>query len=78
VPSAAVVPNDSARCEITATLKFTQCRLDVSISNIEKMVKDIRRNTRRTFSIEEQIRIVLDCHGAKAPALNCVARTLIN
>ena len=55
-----MVPNDSARCEITATLKLTQCGFDVSISNIEKMVKDIRRNTRRKFSTEEKIRIVLD------------------
>ena len=32
----------------------------MSISNTEKHVKDIRRNTRRKFSSEEKIRIVLD------------------
>jgi len=30
------------------------------MSNTEKRVKDIRRNTRRKFSSEEKIRIVLD------------------
>jgi len=32
----------------------------MSVSNTEKQVKDIRRNTRRKFSSEEKIRIVLD------------------
>ena len=32
----------------------------MSLSNIEKHVKDIRRKTRRKFSSEENIRIVLD------------------
>ena len=32
----------------------------MSMSNIEKIVKGIRRNTRRKFSTEEKIRIVLD------------------
>ena len=32
----------------------------MSMSNTEKAVKDIRRNTRRKFSTEEKIRIVLD------------------
>lgn len=32
----------------------------MSRSNTEKKVKDIRRNTRRKFSTEEKIRIVLD------------------
>jgi len=32
----------------------------VSMSNTEKHVKDIRRKTRRKFSSEEKIRIVLD------------------
>jgi transposase len=32
----------------------------MSMSNTEKSVKDIRRNTRRKFSTEEKIRIVLD------------------
>ena len=32
----------------------------MSMSNTEKHVKDIRRNTRRKFSFEEKIRIVLD------------------
>jgi len=32
----------------------------MSMSNTEKHVKDIRRNTRRKFSSEEKIRIVLD------------------
>lgn len=32
----------------------------MSMSNTEKAVKEIRRNTRRKFSSEEKIRIVLD------------------
>jgi transposase-like protein len=32
----------------------------MSMSNTEKTVKDIRRNTRRECSTEEKIRIVLD------------------
>lgn len=32
----------------------------MSMSNTEKTVKEIRRNTRRKFSAEEKIRIVLD------------------
>ena len=32
----------------------------MSVSNTTKRVKDIRRNTRRKFSSEEKIRIVLD------------------
>ena len=32
----------------------------MSMSNIEKVVKDIRRKTHRKFSTEEKIRIVLD------------------
>jgi transposase-like protein len=32
----------------------------MSMSNTEKTVKDIRRNTCRKFSTEEKIRIVLD------------------
>ena len=32
----------------------------MSMSNTEKTVKDIRRNTRRKFSTEEKIRIVLE------------------
>ena len=32
----------------------------MSMSNTEKRVKDIRRSTRRKFSTEEKIRIVLD------------------
>ena len=32
----------------------------MSMSNTEKKVKDIRRNTRRKFSTEEKIRIVLE------------------
>ena len=32
----------------------------MSMSNTEKTVKDIRRKTRRKFSSEEKIRIVLD------------------
>ena len=32
----------------------------MSMSNTEKAIKDIRRNTRRKFSTEEKIRIVLD------------------
>jgi len=32
----------------------------MSMSNTEKAVKDIRRKTRRKFSTEEKIRIVLE------------------
>jgi len=32
----------------------------MSMSNTEKHIKEIRRNTRRKFSSEEKIRIVLD------------------
>ena len=32
----------------------------MSMSNTEKAVKDIRHNTRRMFSTEEKIRIVLN------------------
>ncbi len=32
----------------------------MSMSNTEKTVKDIRRKTRRKFSAEKKIRIVLD------------------
>jgi transposase len=32
----------------------------MSLSNTEKHVKDMRRKTRRKFSSEEKIRIVLD------------------
>ena len=32
----------------------------MSMSNIEKQIKEIRSNTRRKFSAEEKIRIVLD------------------
>jgi transposase len=32
----------------------------MSMSNTEKTIKDIRRSTRRKFSTEEKIRIVLD------------------
>jgi transposase len=32
----------------------------MSMSNTEKKVKDIRRNTRRKFSTEENLRIVLE------------------
>ena len=32
----------------------------MSLSNTEKHVKDIRRKTRRKFSSEEKIRIILD------------------
>ena len=32
----------------------------MSMSNTEKKVKEVRRNTRRKFSSEEKIRIVLD------------------
>ena len=45
----------------------------MSMSNTEKTVKDIRRNTRRKFSTEEKIRIVLDGLGARVQSLSCVA-----
>jgi transposase len=34
--------------------------LDMSMSNTNKRVKEIRRKTRRKFSLEEKIRIVLE------------------
>ena len=40
----------------------------MSMSNTEKAVKDIRRNTRRKYSTEEKIRIVLD--GKISPVKN--------
>jgi len=39
----------------------------MSLSNTEKHVKDIRRKTRRKFSSEEKIRIVLD--GLRLPLI---------
>jgi transposase len=42
------------------------------MSNTEKVVKDIRRKTRRKFSTEEKIRIVLDgLHGECSVAELC-------
>ena len=38
----------------------------MSMSNTEKKVKDIRRNTRRKFSTEEKIRIVLEGHRGES------------
>jgi transposase len=44
----------------------------MSMSNTEKVVKDIRRKTRRKFSTEEKIRIVLDgLHGECSVAELC-------
>ena len=42
----------------------------MSMSNTEKTVKDIRRNTRREFSTEEKIRIVLEGHRGE---IRCLA-----
>jgi transposase len=54
------------------------------MSNTEKAVKDIRRNTRRKFSSEEKIRIVLDglwgeCSIVKlwSACWNCLLRSFI-
>ena len=44
----------------------------MSMSNTEKAVKDIRRKTRRKFSTEEKIRIVLDgLRGGSSTAELC-------
>ena len=43
----------------------------MSMSNTEKAVKDIRRNTRRKYSTEEKIRIVLD--GLQCLVSGCLA-----
>ncbi|NQX87858.1 MAG: transposase [Halioglobus sp.] len=44
----------------------------MSMSNTEKTVKDVRRKTRRKFSTEEKIRIVLDgLHGECSVAELC-------
>ena len=45
----------------------------MSLSNTEKHVKDIRRKTRRKFSSEEKIRIVLDGWAVSIQSLNYAA-----
>ena len=40
----------------------------------EKVVQEIRRKTRRRFSAEEKIRIVLEACGAKKASPRCAAR----
>jgi transposase len=42
----------------------------MSMSNTEKAVKDVRRKTRRKFSSEEKIRIVLDSFSKKTSVRN--------
>ena len=42
------------RRDTSATFELKWRRLDMSMSNTEKTVKDIRRNTRRRFSTEEK------------------------
>ena len=44
----------------------------MSMSNTEKIVKGIHRNTRRKFSTEKKLRIVLDgLRGASSVAETC-------
>ena len=45
----------------------------MSMSNTEKTVKDIRRKTRRKFSTEEKIRIVLDGLRGESSLPSCAA-----
>jgi len=46
----------------------------MSMSNIEKIVKGIRRNTHRKFSTEEKVRIVLRASRERVQSLSCVPR----
>jgi transposase len=48
------------------------------MSNTEKRVKDIRRNTRRKFSSEEKIRIVLDGLRGEYSIAELCRREVIN
>ena len=50
----------------------------MSMSNTEKAVKDIRRNTRRKYSTEEKIRIVLDGLRGEASIAEICRREGIN
>ena len=50
----------------------------MSMSNTEKKVKDIRRNTRRKFSTEEKIRIVLDGLRGESSIAELCAKEGIN
>ena len=50
----------------------------MSLSNTEKHVKDIRRKTRRKFSSEEKIRIVLDGLRGEYPIADLCRREGIN
>ena len=50
----------------------------MSMSNPEKPVKDIRRNTRRKFSTEEKICIVLDGLGGESLVTELCRREGIN
>ena len=42
-------------------------------NNSEKLVKDIRRRTRKKYSSEEKIRIVLEGSVGKKVSLSCAA-----
>ena len=50
----------SRKCLLDCSANGAKWADDVHLSNTEKHVKDIRRKTRRKFSSEEKIRIVLD------------------
>ena len=50
----------------------------MSLSNTEKHVKDMRRKTRRKFSSEEKIRIVLDGLRGEYPIADLCRREGIN
>lgn len=50
----------------------------MSLSNTEKHVKDMRRKTRRKFSSEEKIRIVLDGLRGEYPIAELCRREGIN
>ena len=50
----------------------------MSVSNTTKRVKDIRRKTRRKFSSEEKIRIVLEGLRGECPIAELCSREGIN
>ncbi len=50
----------------------------MSMSNTEKTVKDIRRKTRRKFSTEEKIRIVLDSLRGECSVAELCRKEAIN
>ena len=49
-------------------------KADTNSEEAEKAVRDIRRATRRLYSAEEKVRIVLPVCAAKTASLSCAAR----